>query len=459
MRNPMFSNCTLGRAARATFVGMVGLMALGAPQVARAESGMFNLHLELGASAPLTGEYGPSTIDNKVSLGIVGNLGIDWQLAQPFALELIAGGGYYFPNADRPMVNVALGGRFRFLDNHEGYADEESGDYEGNLWVSAHLGYLGFDGSQFAVDLGVGYEWSVLKPIQLGLFARGTLGLIGRGDQLDLLVTAGVSVSLAIGESKALDTDGDGLSDERESVRWSTDPNDPDTDNDGLPDGIEVDTETNPTLPDTDTDGLQDGAEDANHNGAVDSGESDPRKADTDGGGASDAWERANPPHNPLDAADDDSDHDGVPDDRDQCSGTPRGVEVDARGCAILRAQLVLDGITFATDSADILPASEDTLNRALSMLRDNPDAQIEISGHTDNTGSEPHNRRLSEQRAQGVRGWMVSHGIPAARLTARGFGPSRPRAPNDTEEGRAQNRRIEFAHQNAGQTVPRATP
>ena len=460
----MLSRLALAHAARRSALLALGVMTLvaaaaAAPWHARAESGDLNLHLELGASAPVTGEYGPSAVDNRVSLGVVGNLAIDWQLAQPFALELIGGGGYYFPNADRAVVNIALGGRFRFLDNQEGYADEDGGDYDGNFWVAAHLGYLGFDGSQFAVDLGLGYEWSVLKPLQVGVFARATLGVTGRNDQLDLLVTAGLSVSLAIGEAEALDSDGDGLSDERETVRWHTDPRDPDTDDDGLPDGLEVDTDTNPTLPDTDADGLRDGDEDANHNGAVDTGESDPRKADTDGGGAGDAWERANPPHDPLDASDDDSDHDGVPDDRDQCSDTPRGVEVDARGCAILRAQLVLDGITFAFDSADILPESEPMLLRALSMLRDNPDAQIEISGHTDNVGAEPHNRRLSEQRAQGVRRWMTEHGIPAARLTARGYGPSRPRAPNDTEEGRAQNRRIEFAHQNAGEAVRRTTP
>jgi outer membrane protein OmpA-like peptidoglycan-associated protein len=435
-------------------------LALLAPHAARAESGDLNLHLDVGASAPVLGEYGPSPADNnQVSLGVVGSFAIDWQLAQPFALELIGGGGYYFPSAEHAMAHVGIGGRFRFLDNQEGYADEPGGDYDGNFWVSGHVGYLGFDGPQFAVDLGAGYEWSVMKPLQVGLFARGMLGLTGRGDKVDLLVTAGVSVSLAIGEGSALDTDGDGLSDERESVRWNTDPNDPDTDDDGLPDGLEVDTNTNPTLPDTDSDGLADGVEDANHNGLVDAGESDPRRADTDGGGANDAWERANPPHNALDATDDDSDADTVTDDRDQCPGTPRGVEVDARGCAILRAQLVLDGITFATNSAEILPPSEQTLLRALSMLRDNPDARIEVSGHTDNTGSEPLNRRLSEQRAQGVLRWMTEHGIPAARLSARGYGSSRPRASNDTEEGRAQNRRIEFTHQNAGEAVQRATP
>lgn len=454
----MPSNARLARSLCLTSLLALSF-AVAAPSAARAESGDLNLHLEIGASAPVTGEYGPSSVDNEVSLGVVGNFAIDWQLAQPFALELIAGGGYYFPNADRAMVNVGLGGRFRFLDNHEGYANEDGGDLDGNFWVAAHVGYLGFDGSQFAVDLGLGYEWSVLEPLQVGVFARGTVGLIGTGPDVDVLVTAGLSLSIAIGEAEALDTDGDGLSDERETVRWHTDPRDPDTDGDALPDGLEVDTETNPTIADTDGDTLGDGVEDANHNGAVDGGESDPRKADTDGGGASDPWERANPPHNALDAADDDSDHDGVADDRDQCTGTPRGVEVDARGCAILRAQLVLDGITFAFDSAEILPASEPTLLRALSMLRDNPTARIEISGHTDNVGAEAHNRRLSEERAQGVRRWMTEHGIEAARLTARGYGPSRPRASNDSEEGRAQNRRIEFAHLNAGEVVQRTAP
>jgi uncharacterized repeat protein (TIGR01451 family)/uncharacterized protein (TIGR03382 family) len=105
-------------------------------------------------------------------------------------------------------------------------------------------------------------------------------------DSRGLTDTATVTVN--VGD---VDTDGDGLTDRRE-VELGTDPNDPDTDDDGLPDGLEVNTNTNPLDDDTDDDGLLDGNEDANHNGTVDSGETDPRVFDTDGDGLGDGLER-----------------------------------------------------------------------------------------------------------------------------------------------------------------------
>ena len=129
----------------------------------------------------------------------------------------------------------------------------------------------------------------------------------------------------------------------------------------------------------------------------------------------------------------------------DQCPGTARGTEVDARGCAILRPTLVLRGVNFAVDSAEIDPSSFPVLDGVARILADNPDVRVEISGHTDNTGGRAHNMSLSQARAESVRNYMVSRGIAEARLDARGYGPTRPVASNDTEEGKAQNRRIEF--------------
>jgi outer membrane protein OmpA-like peptidoglycan-associated protein len=435
---------------------VVFLLVLREASVARAESGRFNLHLEAGVAAPVLGEAGPGpATDHALFLGPLGWLGFDWQLAQPIALELLAGGGY-FPALEDGVFHAAVGVRYRFLDNFEGYANQPGGDYDGTAWASAHVGAMAFDGAQLALDLAAGYEWSVLEPLQVGVFARGVVGLTGHGPQVDVLAVAGLSASVAFGAQRALDSDGDGLPDERETMRFETDPHDPDTDDDGLPDGLEVRTGTNPRLPDTDGDGLLDGVEDADRDGEVDGNETDPRLADTDRGGVPDAWERANPPHDPRNPDDDDSDDDGVMDDRDQCSDTPRGVEVDARGCAILRPRLVLDGINFAFGSAEILPESEETLRRALALLRDNPDALIEIGGHTDNVGREQTNRQLSLARANSVRAWLVEHGIDPARLTTRGYASSQPVASNDTEEGRAQNRRIEFKHLNAGEAIRR---
>ncbi|MCS6799747.1 MAG: OmpA family protein [Myxococcota bacterium] len=426
-----------------------------APPAARAESAAWNLHVDLALGVPLAGdmvpEPDPATGSSEVPIAGFGAVALDWQFSPPFALELLGGGGYVFgtfPDASgsgTPYATGALGVRYRLLDNQEGYADEEGGDYEGNAWTSAHLGWHLFDGHQFGIDFGAGYEASVAHPIQVGLFVRGALLFGGEREKLDALIYGGVEASLELaGRVEAVDTDGDGLPDEREVNRYQTDPRNPDTDADGISDGLEVRTETDPRRPDTDGDGVTDGVEDTNRDGGMQAGETDPRRADTDGGGVPDGWEAQNG-RNGRDPADDDSDRDRVLEHLDRCPDTPQGTEVDANGCAILRPRLVLDGITFEFDSAVIRPESEATLQRALQILRDNPDVRVEIGGHTDNQGNPGYNRRLSEARAQSVRDWLVRHGIEAARLTVRGYGHTQPVASNDTEEGRAQNRRIEF--------------
>lgn len=140
-----------------------------------------------------------------------------------------------------------------------------------------------------------------------------------------------------------------------------------------------------------------------------------------------------------------DQDRDGVDDKSDACPDTPPDTEVDSRGCTILKAEMVLNGIRFALDRAEIEPSSERTLRAAAQALRDNPDAEVEIGGHTDDTGSVQHNQELSNARAQAVADWLVAHGISRDQITVKGYGSSVPRAANDTEEHRAQNRRIEF--------------
>ncbi len=424
------------------------------PGVARAESGELNLHIDLAGGLPVIGDMvvaDPMTGVAQVPPGVFGTLGLDWQLAQPFALELIGGGGAVlggFPGTNddvTPYVTAALGARLRFLDNFEGYANEPGGDYDGNFWVSAHLGYHLFDGSQFGIDLGLGYEFSVIRPLSIGLFARGALLIGGDRPDVDAIVYGGISFSIElVGGVEALDTDGDGLADEREVAEYGTDPTNPDTDGDGLGDGLEVRTDTSPTNPDTDGDGAGDGVEDANRNGGLDPTEADPRVPDTDHGGVPDGYELEH--HmNPRDPADDDSDRDGVLEDRDRCPNTPQGEQVDENGCIIMRERITLDGVQFAFDSAEILPASEDTLRRGLQILLDNPEVHVEIGGHTDDQGTRAYNMRLSRERAESVKTWLVEHGIDASRLRTHGYGPSRPVASNETEEGRAQNRRIEF--------------
>ncbi len=105
---------------------------------------------------------------------------------------------------------------------------------------------------------------------------------------------------------------------------------------------------------------------------------------------------------------------------------------------------LVLEGILFDSGAATIQAESNPRLDRVVEYMTHMPSVRIRISGHTDNVGNPRTNQALSESRAQAVRDYLVSHGIDGSRVEAVGYGDQRPVAPNDTEAGRAQNRRIE---------------
>ena len=108
--------------------------------------------------------------------------------------------------------------------------------------------------------------------------------------------------------------------------------------------------------------------------------------------------------------------------------------------------KVVLSGIKFKTNRADIIPSSYAILDEAAKLLKDNPTIKVEIGGHTDSRGSDAKNQRLSEARAVAVRNYLINmQGISGDRLTAKGYGESLPIASNKTVKGRAENRRIEF--------------
>lgn len=111
--------------------------------------------------------------------------------------------------------------------------------------------------------------------------------------------------------------------------------------------------------------------------------------------------------------------------------------------------RLIFRNIYFDMGKATIKPQSFAVLDSIAKMLKENPNIIVEIQGHTDDVGSEEYNLELSQRRAEAVKNYLVQvHGIDPTRLIARGYGEYRPIAPNDTPEGRAKNRRVEFVIQ-----------
>jgi outer membrane protein OmpA-like peptidoglycan-associated protein len=107
--------------------------------------------------------------------------------------------------------------------------------------------------------------------------------------------------------------------------------------------------------------------------------------------------------------------------------------------------KVVLENIYFETAKAVLKPESYTQLDQVIELLENNETLRMEISGHTDNVGSLRVNTKLSEERAKAVVDYLVSNGISEDRLEWKGYAYTRPIAPNDTEEGRAKNRRVEF--------------
>lgn len=118
-------------------------------------------------------------------------------------------------------------------------------------------------------------------------------------------------------------------------------------------------------------------------------------------------------------------------------------IEIDRRGDDIVLN--MPSSVTFGFDSAELTSQARSSLNEVANVVSEYADTRINIAGHTDSTGDEAYNQRLSERRAQAVGSYLNQNGVSSMRLSTRGYGESQPVASNHTEEGRSQNRRVEI--------------
>ena len=231
-----------------------------------------------------------------------------------------------------------------------------------------------------------------------------------------------------------LDSDGDGVIDDLDRCP-------------GTPAGVKVDKNGCPV--DTDGDGVPDYLDKCPGTPKGVSVDKDGCPLDSDGDGVPDYLDKC--PNSPKGVSVDkngcplDSDGDGVFDYMDKCPNTPANVKVDKDGCPMTEKLCVTLKVEFDTNKADIKPKFHNEIAKAGDFLKKYPDATGVIEGHTDNKGSKELNDKLSQKRAESVRQYLIDKfGIEASRLSAKGYGFSKPVADNATAEGRAKNRRID---------------
>lgn len=351
-----------------------------------------------------------------------------------------------FPSND---LNFQLMAGYEFLDidpknkNDKWPINREAGEYEREQ-------------NAFVMGLGISpfiYEDLLALDVQAAYNYSGTdyLDDLNLGTENDGYFTALVGLSVYLGKPK--DTDGDGIPDKQDVDPTHKEDFDGFDDLDGAPDY------------DNDQDGVLDKYDKA-PNEAEDmdgfqdeDGIPDP---DNDKDGVLDANDKA--PDDPEDmdgfqdedgAPDLDNDNDGIADADDKCPNEAETMNEyeDKDGCPDVKPEIaveagsamVLEGVNFASGSANLTSGSLSILDKVVRTLTENQNIEVEIRGYTDNTGSYEGNINLSKRRADSVKEYLIGQHIASYRIHTQGLGPQEPIADNSTREGRAKNRRIEF--------------
>ncbi|HTK32789.1 MAG TPA: thrombospondin type 3 repeat-containing protein [Candidatus Saccharimonadaceae bacterium] len=417
----------------------------------------------------------PGTLPLRDDLYAGGRVG--WHDRHGFGLE--AAGGFM------PTREDVVGGRdvdFKHLSGNLMLTPFQ-GRY-GGPFLFGGFGYGGLTPSNGGtklkygtVELGGGVRFWLTDAVGLRLEARN-ISLMQKEPKVDFLfnnIVFGGGIELALGATPR-DTDGDGVPDRKDkcpdtpkgaAVDATGCPHDSDGDGvlDGLdkcpntPKGATVDATGCPH--DQDGDGVFDGLDKCadTPKGATVDATGCPH--DTDGDGVLDGLDKCadTPKGATVDATGcpTDSDGDGVWDGLDKCPNTPKDAKVDKDGCPIEVTEketelldtgmIRLQNVNFETGKADLLPDAFPTLDIVGQVLTKWPELQVEIGGHTDSRGTAAKNQKLSEARASSVLTYIVQKfpNLKATQFTVKGYGLTRPIAPNTDELGRAKNRRVEF--------------
>jgi OOP family OmpA-OmpF porin len=376
--------------------------------------------------------------------------------------EMSPGLGFSYFKGLRPRIDFAATLIGSFLDlpleNRTAFGNDNfflEGDASVNLklladnyvvtpYAIAGVGaskYLGYYGA--FVPLGLGLKANILDEAAVFVNSQYRIPVTKETNNYHLVFSFGIAGNIGTKKEEPVktveipqapkDTDGDGITDDKDQcptvpgvAKYNGCPV-PDTDKDGIDDEHDqcptvpgIAKYNGCPIPDTDKDGIND--------------EED--KCPTVPGVA--RYQGCPVP---------DTDNDGVNDEEDKCPTVPGTKENN--GCPVVKEEIVkrieyaAQRIYFATGSAKLLPKSFKSLDDVTKILNEDANLKLSIEGHTDNVGKTEYNQKLSEARAQSVKGYFLKKGISESRLTSQGFGETRPIADNKTASGRAKNRRV----------------
>lgn len=329
------------------------------------------------------------------------------------------------------------------------------------LRLEARHRYDGDDSSISSEDHFNDWLAGLALAIPLGKKAREEMVQV---ETMPAPVPAPVPVPVPVPVPAPKDDDGDGVMNDMDlcpgtpsGVKVDSSGCPADSDNDGVinsqdkcpdtPAGVKVDSSGCPT--DSDKDGVADNMDKCPGTPAGVKVDAEGCPSDSDNDGVINPQDKC--PNTPAGVKVDvkgcppDSDGDGVADYLDKCPDTKPGFLVDDRGCPLPEKVTITLKIEFDTAKTDIRPAYHDEIKGLADFMIKYPTTTVEVGGHTDNVGKEAANVGLSQRRADAVKNYLVEKfGIDASRVTAKGYGPSKPVADNSTASGRQQNRRVE---------------